>query len=281
MSTTKATAVIPFSKITKIELYMNTSKLTLAAIKKKTGCSHIINGGLFSTKWKALCNTKANGTVYCDPKYSEYGMAWNTKDIVMTKIPDTVHTNWIGMKALTIKGTDASLENIDSAIDGKRGRSAIGLTSDSLVLFCSRDGTSYARTPSTLRTEMKAMGCTDILMLDGGGSSQCDFDGTIVQSSVNRIVQNLILVYTGKTTTKTTSDSATCPYAAPTTTLKKGASGTGVRWLQWQLTRHGYTVSITGNFLALTETAVKQFQKAKGLTVDGIVGPTTRNALLS
>lgn len=40
--------IIPQSKIAKIEIYVNTDKLSMATIKKKLGCQYIINGGLYN-----------------------------------------------------------------------------------------------------------------------------------------------------------------------------------------------------------------------------------------
>lgn len=70
-----------------------------------------------------------------------------------------------------------------------------------------------------------------------------------------------------------------CPYAEPKTTLKKGNKGNGVKWLQWKLNKQGYKLTVDGDFGAGTETAVKDFQKKKGLTVDGVVGANTRKKL--
>jgi peptidoglycan hydrolase-like protein with peptidoglycan-binding domain len=53
-----------------------------------------------------------------------------------------------------------------------------------------------------------------------------------------------------------------------------------VRWLQEKLTQLGfYKGPVTGVFGPLTETSVKQFQSAKRLTADGIVGRNTHIAL--
>lgn len=57
-------------------------------------------------------------------------------------------------------------------------------------------------------------------------------------------------------------------------TIKKGSRGTSVKTLQDKL---GLTVD--GIFGPKTEEAVKAFQKANGLSVDGIVGPKTWDAL--
>jgi len=58
-------------------------------------------------------------------------------------------------------------------------------------------------------------------------------------------------------------------------TLKKGSKGEDVKTLQKALTKFGFSLSADGDFGAKTETAVKGFQKSKGLSTDGIVGPKT------
>lgn len=68
-------------------------------------------------------------------------------------------------------------------------------------------------------------------------------------------------------------------YPEPEITLRKGDKGTPVRWVQDKLKKAGYKVSVDGAFGAGTLSAVKKFQKAKKLTVDGIVGKATRGAL--
>ena len=62
--------------------------------------------------------------------------------------------------------------------------------------------------------------------------------------------------------------------------LKKGGKGSDVYVLQTRLNYLGYACyKVDGDFGARTDTAVKAFQKAEGLTVDGIVGNQTWDAL--
>ena len=69
--------------------------------------------------------------------------------------------------------------------------------------------------------------------------------------------------------------------------LKKGAKGEQVKAMQillmgygFKMENNGKTYSADGSFGAATENAVKAFQKAKGLSVDGSCGPKTWNKLL-
>ncbi|MEG4494826.1 peptidoglycan-binding protein [Microcoleus sp. D3_18_C4] len=66
----------------------------------------------------------------------------------------------------------------------------------------------------------------------------------------------------------------------PPALLNKGAVGSKVKTLQVRLEMQGYDPGpIDGIFGARTATAVKNFQKFKGLTVDGMVDETTWKAL--
>ncbi|MED2975077.1 L,D-transpeptidase family protein [Fictibacillus sp. B-59209] len=62
--------------------------------------------------------------------------------------------------------------------------------------------------------------------------------------------------------------------------LKLGSKGTEVKELQRTLTNKGYsTKGIDGIFGKNTDSAVRKFQKANKLKVDGIVGPATKKML--
>lgn len=196
----KQTAIIPLSKVSKIQLYINAGKKSLAAIMAETGADYGMNGGLFSGS-KSLCNVKADGKVVNDPGWTEYGYAWNTgPDISMDIIPNS-KKNYIG--CVQLKAGKAPAYQPD--MGGKRGRTAMGLAGSNLVLYCTGDGTADASTPEDLHTELlQKFQCDSALMLDGGGSSQCDFKGKKITAS--RVVANLILVYLKKEGDKPVSD---------------------------------------------------------------------------
>jgi hypothetical protein len=67
---------------------------------------------------------------------------------------------------------------------------------------------------------------------------------------------------------------------SPTITLRAGDDGPAVRTLQRALRRLGFAAgSLDGVFGAKTEAAVTAFQRAHGLTPDGVVGAATARAL--
>jgi len=73
------------------------------------------------------------------------------------------------------------------------------------------------------------------------------------------------------------------PYKMPKTgVLKKGSKGVGVKWLQWELNRHGANLVVDGFFGLKTETAVCNIQRKAGyLVIDGKCGAQTRKYLTS
>ena len=78
-------------------------------------------------------------------------------------------------------------------------------------------------------------------------------------------------------------DTPAKPYTKPTIpnkpTVKKGSKGEYVELLQELLAVHGYILKADGDFGPVTDSAVRAFQRSRGLVVDGIVGPKTWEAL--
>lgn len=63
--------------------------------------------------------------------------------------------------------------------------------------------------------------------------------------------------------------------------IRKGSSGNSVSEAQCRLNGHGAKLEVDGKFGAATDKAVRSFQSARGLGVDGVVGPQTWAALVS
>ena len=274
---------IPLSKIAKIELYQNTRRLYMTQIKSQTGADFIINGGLFNFSFKPVCNVKSNGKVLSNPGYTEYGYAWNEgPDITYEKLP-SVRSSYLGCVGLVLGGFRQNL-NIPSALLGVRQRSAIAIKGQDLILYACNG--VHSKSPKSMQDYAMSKGWDSCLLLDGGGSVQCSLPTGVIKSPENRgngrIVQNYILVYLKKDSTSDSkpSQSTVCPYKEPTTLVKYGTRGEPAKWVQWALNHTGvYHLTVDGIFGNASVSALKNFQKSKGLVVDGICGQATRKVL--
>lgn len=187
----KYIASIPLGDIERIQIYINRSVKTLAEIKAETGADYLINGGLYQGS-QAVCHLRADGQTYAKDPYTYWGYAWGTgPDITLRSVPAAERRNYICCVCL-LRGGKAEMLIYNRDVGGSRPRTAIGLKDGELCLYCTDSG----RTPMELQAELLALGWESAVMLDGGGSSQCDLVGKRIVS--NRKVHNLILVYTRK-----------------------------------------------------------------------------------
>ncbi|MDB2076557.1 peptidoglycan-binding protein [Clostridium paraputrificum] len=69
------------------------------------------------------------------------------------------------------------------------------------------------------------------------------------------------------------------PY--PGYAVKKGSTGSTVTQVQKRLNYLGFTLSADNSFGPATDSAVRNFQRSRGISVDGSVGPTTWNYLFN
>lgn len=192
----KYIAQIPLSRVARIAILPGSGR---SMDQVKGEADYIINGGFYDMDTgRATGHLKADGTVLAKEKWNCWGFRWyDGPDIRMDVVPDSGGKNYIsGVELLTPhKGAGAKL-SYPAKVGGTRGRTALGIAGDKLVLFCSGDGTKDARTPEGLRDELYALGCTSAIMLDGGDSSQCSFpEGKI---SSQRRVHNYIAVWLKK-----------------------------------------------------------------------------------
>jgi N-acetylmuramoyl-L-alanine amidase len=187
----KYIAFIPMEKIERIQIYVNKSAKPLAEIKAETGADYLINGGLYQGA-QAVCHLRADGRTYAKDPYTYWGYAWDTgPDITLRSVPAAERRNYICCVCL-LRGGKAETLIYNRDVGGSRPRTAMGIKDGALCLYCTNSG----RTPEELQAELLALGWESAVMLDGGGSSQCDLAGKRIVS--NRKVHNLILVYKRK-----------------------------------------------------------------------------------
>ena len=201
----KYIATIPLSSISRLSL-VEAGGRSMMQVKEALGCDYIINSWFYNMNTgKPVGNLCIDGTVKANAGWAGYGMTWNTTDIRMEIVPGAKagKTYLSGVELLTpTRGPDEPA-SYSAEYGGKRGRSAMMLAGDYLILYCSGDGTKDAKTPDSMRDELVELGgryantaSLRLLGLDSGGSSQCDFDGKKIYSS--RRVAGYLAVWTKK-----------------------------------------------------------------------------------
>lgn len=181
--------------IKKVQIYINKSKKTMSTIIKETGADYAINGWIYNADWTPCPLVKVDGKWVSEVPYGDWGYGFNTgSDIQITSDKDKFSNFMSGVCFANPYDGNSFSMNYQPDMGGSRQRTAIGMTADNeLVLYCSQSGA----TPEQLRATMLGYGCVSGIMLDGGGSSQCDF-GSIGKLYSSRVVQNLILIYLNK-----------------------------------------------------------------------------------
>ncbi len=99
---------------------------------------------------------------------------------------------------------------------------------------------------------------------------------TVAASGATDVVTDV--VDGDQTTTSTVAPPVTAACSI-TTVLKAGASGAEVQCLESQLFAAGFVTTVDTTFDTTTDTAVKAYQTANSLEVDGIVGRKTAQAM--
>ena len=241
----------------------------------KGDADYILNGGFYDmTTGKPVGHLKIGGKVLSKEAWTTWGYAWDTgADLSMVQLPATA-ANYIGGVPLLTPwdGLDAKL-TYPAEVGGSRPRTAIALAGDKLILYCADSPT----TPEKLRQELHDLGADTAIMLDSGGSSQCDFAGKRISGS--RRVHNYIAVWLkkepGKEDKPMSKKVVLDPGHGAETAGKRSPDGKYLEHefnldmaqrLKAQLERHGVSV-------ILTRTTTHDTDLADRVSVANAVGP--------
>ena len=169
------------------QIYHNTGKLTPAQIKAKTGCTHIINGYLFNSKFQPVGWTVIDGKVISRDKYQDWGVAIGN-DGKPQMLTDRGGSFLSGVPIL--KAGAKLYRGLTADVARSAARTAVGwMPNGKVCLWC--DKTSLTR--DQLQDKLLGLGVSDALMLDGGGSTQGIFPGGKVTST--RKVPTMLLFW--------------------------------------------------------------------------------------
>lgn len=165
---------IPFLDIRKVKNLVFSAPVTLAKARAAAADADIIiNTALFGMDTGEIISRVITG----DQRYGTTAAWASTWGIAFVdgKTPTLSWDN--GVKAPEFLGPYSSAVYNGQIGDGlndrsKRGRTAIGIAGDKLVVICIPDNHTNKLTTAKLCQLMKDRGCTFAMNLDGGGSSQ-------------------------------------------------------------------------------------------------------------
>lgn len=153
-------------------------RLTPAQVKARTGCTHVVNGWVFSMGLKLCDDCIVNGQVLSKSKYNDWGLGCSASGgPVMTT--DRTRT-WFTSAVPILKDGKKLARKLTPDVARPAERTAVGWLADGRVLlWCDK----AILTREQLQDKLLALGCVDALMFDGGGSTQGIFpEGRLISS---------------------------------------------------------------------------------------------------
>lgn len=186
----KYIATIPLADIERIAIVTGNGR-SMAQVKGDA--DYICNAGFYDmTTGRPVGHLKADGAVLAKEAWGCWGFAWDRADIKMAALPAAAKNYISGVEMLSPMIGIHDAMHYRPEVGGSRPRTAMALTGDKLLLYCADSPT----TPEALRDTLYKLGSETAIMLDGGGSSQCDFQGKKISSS--RRVHNYLAVWLRK-----------------------------------------------------------------------------------
>ena len=186
----KHIASIPLADIERIAIVTGNGR-SMAQVKGDA--DYICNAGFYDmTTGRPVGHLKADGAVLAKEVWGCWGFAWDRADIKMAALPAAAKNYISGVEMLSPMIGIHDAMHYRPEVGGSRPRTAMALTGNELLLYCADSPT----TPEALRDTLYKLGAETAIMLDGGGSSQCDFAGQKISSS--RRVHNYLAVWLRK-----------------------------------------------------------------------------------
>ena len=271
---------IPLSDIEWVKIYFNTKKRksTMDNLKRmltETGGDFMMNAAIFLRSLKPCCHLKADGSVKCKPNYTAWGISWNNADDFTVERMPSAKSNYMECVHVILAGKKIDPVRCNADMMYKTHRTAVGTKDGKFAYYVTNKNYS----PEQLRDVLFSLGWDNAIMMDGGGSTCFIDNGGKGFTGDGRVIPFFLVV---KMKRKTNDDSTYCPYKEPTTTIRRGSSGTGACWVQWHLNRHGANLIVDGDFGSKSVAALLKFQKSAFTSKDdwdGLCGKATREKL--
>ena len=193
---------IPRSAIIDTDIYLNTEKKSMDEIKAETGCTHILNGGFYDREtFKPMNHLVVNGKLIAK-SLGKTGVSMNGKRVEPSYDNQIGFPNHVSGYPMLVANGKAQT-NFPKELIPATQRTVFGFTPDSIIIVIFHTPIELTKVPDI----MISLGCIFAFNLDGGGSTQCDFNGERYYSS--RRVHNYILIWADTSKTVTTKPNQT------------------------------------------------------------------------
>ena len=118
----KRLASVPLQQIRRLQLYVNTGRKSVSAIRAETGAAYVLNGGLYNmSTFQPLCHLRAEGVTYAKDPYTYFGYLWDDgPDLQMGLVPDESFRNYLCCVELIRLGKPASRLIYNADMGGAR-----------------------------------------------------------------------------------------------------------------------------------------------------------------
>ena len=260
---------IPKNLITKAKVYYNVGcKKTMAQIQKELGCQYMINTTLFNMTTKDPAGyLYSDGQKVCE-KANPYGLAVKDTNIVFSYGNNVKYPDFTGCYHVLVRNGVKQITMSESNKYGYAERSCVGIKANGdIVIICDQSNRSL----NGMAEELILAGCDVGLNFDGGGSTQCYYNGKTLYSSRNVVA--FLCIWTKEDTTTKPENKDEAPKEETSNVAKKkilliaghGAGDSGATSGSWQ------EATETRNVVAGLQEAMKNI-------ADVTVYPTSRNA---
>jgi peptidoglycan hydrolase-like protein with peptidoglycan-binding domain len=205
-----------------------------------------------------------------------YVLAFSNQSLKHRSVSRLVVSSWVAGVAIALTGSNGMAASVSSSTELTPHPSEPMLVSQlPTPIILRREDSGNA--VSALQRRLTELGFYN--------GPVTGFFGELTESAVRNFQASQGLTADGIVGASTTealrrAPSSTSTAASASGALTIGATGNEVNQVQTRLTQLGfYTGPVTGFYGELTAEAVRQFQAANGLTVDGVVGSATSAAL--
>lgn len=175
----------------KVSIYVNTGRKTTSQIKAETGCTALINGGLYDmSTFKPVYHLKVDGKVLASEPNLYWGVGWNNGSTDLQMVQSYAHLDNYICAVCMVRDGKAEKMYYPAAMGGIRERTAFGVYEDGRVwLYADKT----PKSPEQLQKTALQAGVKYAIMLDGGDSTQGANPSNLINSG--RVVHNYICVW--------------------------------------------------------------------------------------